>query len=151
MLTKTPAGLDAIIATFGDLSDPDFERENIVHFELPYTLVYDGMRVARTRCHRLAVDNFRAALIAVKDAGLAGEVAEFGGIYNQRPQRGNAARASTHSWGIAIDLEPRRYPRGSTRRFPDAVVEAFAKAGFFYGGDFRKTPDPMHFQLATKY
>lgn len=151
MLTKIPQGLDGIIATFGNCEDPDFERENIVHFELPYTLVYDGMRVARTRCHRLAVDNFRAALIGVKNAGLENEVKAFGGIYNKRPQRGNSARLSTHSWGIAIDLEPLRYPRGSVRRFPDAVVDAFAKAGFFYGGDFKKTPDPMHFQLAVRY
>jgi len=58
---------------------------------------------------------------------------------------------STHSWGIAIDLEPDRYPLGCKERFPEEVVKVFRNHGFFYGGDFKDRKDPMHFQLVTGY
>lgn len=152
MLTAVPHGLAAIRATFGDCDDPLFEAKHLVSFDLPYTLIYDGkMRIDRTRAHRLAVPHFLEAFHAIKSAGLQDECRAFGGIYNRRAQRGNASRASTHSWGIAIDMEPLRFPRGSRKRFDPCIVECFAKAGFFYGGDFKRVPDPMHFQLATGY
>jgi hypothetical protein len=150
MLAKIPNGLSEIFATYGDPLDPDFEEKNIVSFELPYILVYDGLRVGRTRCHVKAVDHFRKALQGVKDAGLDPECFRYGGIFAKRGKRGGR-HPSTHSWGIAIDMEPAKYPLGSTARFPDAIVEIFRDAGFFYGGDFAGRKDPMHFQLCTGY
>lgn len=151
MLTHIPSGLDEIIATFGNISDRNFEAENIVSFDLPYPLLYGNMTVHRTRCHRLAVENFQRAFYEIESAGLASEAKHFGGIYNQRAIRGHPSHPSTHSWGIAIDLEPEKYPLGSTNRMPERIIEAFRRSGFTYGGDFVSRKDPMHFQLCVNY
>jgi hypothetical protein len=156
VLQKAPNGLDEIIAIFGSIDDPDFESKNIVLFDLPYPLLYAGQPVHKARCHRLAVDNFVEALGKVQALMLDHECKEtdcdeYGGIYCRRAIRGYASHASAHSWGIAIDLEPERYPLGSTKRFPDPIVDAFRACGFFYGGDFETRKDPMHFQLCTGY
>ena len=156
MLKKIPNGLDEICAVFGLLDDPDFESKNIVSFQLPYPMKYGEVPVTHSRCHRLAVDHFVAALQEVK--GLADrnvihqpDVQEYGGIYNQRSIRGMPSHASTHSWGIAIDLDPERFPLGSKSRLPQPIIDAFKKFGFTYGGDFISRKDPMHFQLCTGY
>lgn len=151
MLTKTPSGLREIVATFGDLNSPTFEARNIVMFQLPYPLMYDGQRVTRARCHKLVVDNFMSAFNAIKNAGLIAEATNYGGIYNKRSIRGISSHPSTHSWGIAIDLEPERYPLGSKKRMPQGVIDCFESAGFFYGANFRNRPDPQHFQFCTMY
>lgn len=147
MITTIPNGLDEIIQVYGPLSEVP---KKLITFELPYPLLYNNIPVHRATCHALAVDNFKAALKGIRDAGLASLVLHYGGLYANRVQRGGRI-ASTHAWGIAIDLELERYPLGSDARFPDAVIEIFHRAGFFYGGDFKHRPDPMHFQLATGY
>ena len=151
MLTKTPSGLREIIQVFGSIDDPKFEAKNIVLFSLPYPLIYDGKEVTRARCHRKLVENFQAAFETIKKLGLQDQCKRYGGIYNKRSIRGFASHASTHCWGIAPDLEPRLYPLGSRKRFPEPIIKAFTDVGFFYGGDFKGRKDPMHFQFATKY
>ena len=150
MLTQTPSGLDEIIETFGDSNDPRFEADNIVLFTLPYTLLFEGQEVKHARCHELLVDNFLKAFQDIKDAGFESQVKNFSGIFNKRTQKGGT-RPSTHSWGIAIDLEAEKFPLGSSERFPDEIVTIFKDAGFFYGGDFQGRKDPMHFQFATNF
>ena len=149
MLTTTPHGLSGIIQTFGPLDD-DFEQRHIVLFDLPYPLLYAGQTVIRARCHSLLVDNFVAVFTDIKNAGLTDEVKNYNGIYQPRNIRG-ASHPSTHSWGIAIDLEAEKYPLGSLNRFPQDIIDIFHKYGFFYGGDFSNRRDPMHFQFAIGY
>lgn len=151
MLTRRPSGLDELIHTFGDIDDPGFEATQIVPFLLPYPLYYDGTPVTRARCHRLIVDNFQRAFRDIQAAGLQNEVRNYSGIFARRPIRGFGSHPSTHSWGIAIDLEAERYPLGSRERFPQTVVDIFQSAGFFYGGDFLARKDPMHFQFCERY
>ena len=151
MLTHTPVGLDEIIETFGSLDTPNFESRYVEPFTLPYPLFYEGVKVSRARCHHLITDNFRQAFEAIKAAGLQDQVRNYSGIYNKRVIRGQTSHPSTHSWGIAIDLEAEKYPLGSTRRFTDEIVKIFKDAGFFYGGDFRSRKDPMHFQFCEAY
>lgn len=150
MLDHIPCGLTEIRQVFGCPEDPDFKL-NLITFTLPYPLLYMGKPVPRATGHRLARDHFVAALEGVKAAGLADQVQNYGGIYAPRSMRGIANCPSTHTWGIAIDLEPECYPLGSDERFPDEIVEIFRKFGFFYGGDFTRRKDPMHFQLCTGY
>ncbi len=150
MLTQTPKGLAEIKAVFGDANDPNFESKYLQTFDLPYPLLYDGKTVMHARCHRLIVDNFLQTFQQIKDRGLTGQVKNYGGIYRVRPKQG-LSDPSTHSWGIAIDLEPARYPLGSKNRFSGDVVRIFEDAGFFYGGDFSGRLDPMHFQFCTGY
>ena len=152
MLAKIPNGLDEILDTFGSIDDPTrFELESVVSFDLPYPLVYDGHVVHRARAHRLAVDHFVFAFEQVAALGLDDLARNYGGIYARRSIRGAKMHPSTHSWAIAIDLEPARFPLGSTARMDERVVECFRRAGFFYGGNFRSRKDPMHYQLCTGY
>jgi hypothetical protein len=152
MLTNIPNGLDEILATFGSVDVPgDFEARHIVMFDLPYPLVYDGRTVSRSRAHRLAVPHFVFAFEQIAALGLEDQCRNYGGIYNRRSVRGARSHLSTHSWGISIDLEPERFPLGSRDRFDPRIIQCFARAGFFYGGDFRSRKDPMHFQLCTGY
>ena len=151
MLTKIPHGLSGIIQTFGSFQDPKFEARNIAFFDLPYPLLYDGVKVVRARAHRLAIPHFIQAFKNVQAAGLASQFTEFNGIYNKRMIRGSVGRMSCHSWGIAIDMCASHYPLGSGKRMPEPIIKAFRDAGFVYGGDFPNRKDPMHFQLATGY
>ena len=43
MLTQTPVGLDRIIHTFGSLDDPQVEANDIVLFNLPLPLLFEGI------------------------------------------------------------------------------------------------------------
>lgn len=151
MLTKIPHGLGEIQRTFGSPAAPKFEQQNLVFFDLPYPLYYDGAKIVRARCHKLAVENFVRAFENVKAAGMAEQFTEFNGIYARRPIRGQVNHLSTHAWGIAVDMCASKYPLGSSARMPDAIVNSFRDAGFFYGADFNGRRDPMHFQLATGY
>ena len=150
MLEKIPYGYEEIVEEFGDPFAKGFAAE-IVLFRLPYTLFYLDKSVDRATAHRKAVPHFQAALEFVLARGLTQFVRNYGGIYAKRSKRGQRGFISTHAWGIAVDLEPQKYPLGSTERFPDSVVECFSDAGFFYGGDFSGRSDPMHWQLCGGY
>lgn len=151
MLTVTPSGLDELIATFGSLDDPSFEAKHIVSFTPPYQLFYDTKPIKTARCHKLVVDNFIKAFQGVEDAGLADTFQEFNGIYERRPIRGQKAHASCHSWGIAVDMGASSHPLGSLKTWAKDILDAFASAGFFWGGQFVSRHDPMHWQFATHY
>jgi hypothetical protein len=150
MVFKTPHGLQGIIEIFGSLDDPHFEQKNIILFDLPYPLFYGTTKILHARAHHHAAPVFVAVFQELLASGLASTVQHYSGIYAKRNIRG-ASHPSTHSWGIAIDLEAELYQLGSTKRFPAPVVEVFTKHGFVYGGDFQGRKDPMHFQLASGY
>jgi hypothetical protein len=75
---------------------------------------------------------------------------KYGGGFNYRLKRGGTS-LSTHSYGIAIDLDPAHNAMGSTKyAMPLWVVKIFEKRGFVWGGRWRgRSKDAMHFQLAT--
>jgi hypothetical protein len=152
MITQIPSGLPEIIKVFGDPNDPKFEATHIVQFDLPYTLFYAGKPLTKTRGHKLVVDNFRQAFQNIEDAGLASQFKEYNGIYSRRPIRGQTKHLSTHSWGIAIDMGASTHPLGDKKAtWPKPILDAFTKAGFYWGGNFKSRRDSMHFQAATNY
>lgn len=55
---------------------------------------------------------------------------------------------SLHSWGIAIDLNPNKYPFNSDKNPHSRIIEIFEEGGFFWGGNFKTVKDPMHFQFS---
>jgi len=150
MIEKVPNGLHELFEVFGNPMEPDFEEKYLKVFQFPYQLLYDGKPDLHGRCHALAVDNFVKAFQLIKDRGLTEQVQNYGGIWQMRSKRG-MDHPSVHCWAVAVDLEPAKYPLGSTDRFSDEVVACFREAGFFYGGDFAHRLDPMHFQLCTGY
>lgn len=150
MLEFVPDGYDQIIEVYGDPFAKDFARQ-LELFLFPYPLLYLGREVLRGYAHRLAVPHFQAALELVLARGLREQVVNYAGIYAKRSKRGQVGYISTHSWGIAIDLEAERFGLGSTERFSPEVCSCFYEVGFTYGGDFDGRKDPMHWQLCSGY
>lgn len=72
----------------------------------------------------------------------------LGGTFNYRKTR-RGSKLSTHAFGCAIDIDPKRNPMGGHKtHLPDFVFSVFCKHGWKCGIDFN---DPMHFQYAHGY
>lgn len=100
----------------------------------------------RLYCNKAIIAPLEAALRLLVARGLAGELVEWGGCYNFRAQRGGSS-LSLHSWGIAVDVNPKTNALGKTPTLSAAFVACFKEAGFDWGGDWKRK-DGMHLQLA---
>jgi len=79
------------------------------------------------------------------------QITSLGGCFSFRPQP-TGTKLSTHSWGIAIDLNPETNAQGTAGDIDSAIVDIFRKAGFQWGGDWEgSSRDPMHFQFFSGY
>jgi len=158
-----PNGLDQIIATFGDISayiredgqlKPQWETEYLATARLPFTIPLSWDRTKQVRgiyCHRLLAPLVTKLFIEAGNRGLRGEIRTFGGCFNYRPKR-QSSKLSTHSWGIAIDLNPETNRQGSAGDMSADLVALFREFGFKWGGDWGGAgKDPMHFQYCTGY
>ena len=159
----TPNGLDEIVAQFGDVHSyvgadgtlsAMWQTDYLAHAVLPFSLPLDWNRavtVNKLLCHKLMVDTFEQVFQQIVDAGLQAQIKTFGGCFMYRPQRtGN--KLSTHSWGIAIDLNAFENAQGTQGNMSMDVVRIFRTVGFKWGGDWPdKRCDAMHFQFATDY
>lgn len=67
--------------------------------------------------------------------------------YNCRSIRGSQTM-SYHAWGLAIDLNATRNPMGATliTDMPSWIDEVAAEYGLFWGGNFNRRKDAMHFE-----
>jgi hypothetical protein len=162
-LLKPPNGLSEIIATFGNISnyirpdgtlDPRWERENMVAIPLPFTipLAWDkNVTVSSLRLHKLLKPTVQATFAAILSRGLQKEVKTYGGGYAFRAKR-TVAKHSTHSWGIALDLNTATNGMGARGDMPMSLVNVFREFGWKWGGDWTgRGQDPMHFQFCTGY
>lgn len=128
--------------------------------QLPYPmrLAWDlDTTVKRMRCHKLVAENFRAVFNDLLihygyDKIVELGIDKFGGCFNFRKMRGGSDW-STHSWGIAIDLDPGRNKLKETSRTarfarPEykQMIDIFYKHGFISLG-VEKNYDWMHFQI----
>jgi hypothetical protein len=151
-----PHGLQAILERFGDPRRPGFERENIVLCPIAYPLVFergDGSAAMTgvIRVHKLVAPIFTEVFKDIRARGLIEKASKYGGAYTVRKIRGSTTgRLSTHSWGIAIDINPKENPLGAEPKLDAAVVQCFVQHGFTWGGVFRRK-DGMHFQYASGY
>lgn len=161
--TTPPYGLDGLIETFGDIRnyigptgdiEPRWPSEILELVSVPFPLRLSWApqtEIRQFRCHRKLAGTFSQVFGRLQAANLAERVQTFGGCYAFRAKRG-ARRLSTHSWGIAIDLNPESNALGSKGDMDSAVVDVFRQAGFVCGGQWdgpRK--DPMHFQFCMAY
>jgi D-alanyl-D-alanine carboxypeptidase len=158
-----PHGLDQIVSTFGDIFgyirkdhtlDPRWQTEQLATLSLPFPIVlsWDRSRhVERITCHKLLKPTFEEVFQAILKAGLESKITSFGGCFSFRPQR-SGTKLSTHSWGIAIDLNPESNVQGTAGDIDPSIVAIFTKAGLAWGGDWQgRARDPMHFQFCTGY
>jgi hypothetical protein len=157
-MLKTPVGLAEVIRTFGDIHkyikedgtlDPSWEREKIVRIPLPAPLDFGGSttKVTRITSHTLLANILSETLSEVHKAGLWRELSPYGGGFVFRPQRAGTA-ISMHAWGIAWDFDPPNNKMGTKGDMAAEVVRIFESKGFFWGGNFKRRTDPMHFQFA---
>ena len=110
------------------------------------------------------IERMRVTSIAERDAPATGD-GNTTGAFVCRPARG-LARWSAHAYGLAVDVDPFQNPyRSGDRVLPelasayldrdhvrpgmiragDAVVAAFARIGFTWGGTWRSPVDLQHF------
>ena len=128
------------------------DESNLVSFEFPFPMYYEGKRVLRSRCHRKVKDSLLRILGEIgtrwiNHEGIMEEAEDYGGIYNFRQMRGGLS-LSRHSWGIAIDLDaddnPLRASWPQQADMPLEIMEAFAREGWLCAGSAWGR-DAMHF------
>jgi len=132
----------------------------LTRIKLPYPMFLNwatSTYVTKMSCHKLVAQNF----LNVFDDLLSHygideikrlQIDDFGGCFNYRKMRGGT-EFSTHSWGIAIDLDPDRNllrETSKTARFarPEykPMIDIFYCHGFESLG-VEKNYDWMHFQI----
>jgi hypothetical protein len=158
-----PNGLEEIKATFGNIYDyitadgtldARWETDALTRSQLPFPIPFSVDKskvISRLQCHKKLADAFAAVLAKIDASGLRGQITSCGGCFNFRMKR-TGAKLSTHSWGIAIDINPETNAQGGAGTMDSGVVEIFRQAGFKWGGDWTgKDKDPMHFQYCTGY
>ena len=163
LLLAPPHGLEQILATFGDIYkyiradgtlDPKWEVDQLATAPLPFPITLDWdptQQATRIRCHKKLAGIFEDVFKAIQAKGLREKVKTYAGCYNFRPKRAGS-KLSTHSWGIAIDLNAKTNPMGSPGDMDLRVVQVFRSFGFKWGGDWTGNyKDPMHFQFCTGY
>jgi len=128
--------------------DVTWQAANIVAVALPFGQGKEW----RGHSHRLIAPLLKAAFSGLEGAGLLYLVETVDGCYVPRLVGGGDS-LSRHTWGIAIDLNARRFPLGSAAQQDSRLVLALAKHGFRCGqkggGLWQKTLDPMHFEFAA--
>jgi hypothetical protein len=95
----------------------------------------------------------RAALTACLALGNGYQILTLG-CFAPRPKRVNGD-LSTHSWGVAIDINAATNPLASApgfiqRDIPDAWIAQFERHGWRWGGRFPRA-DAMHLQFLDGY
>lgn len=165
-LKKVPNGLEEIIDYYGNPDprgegklDPEFTNTYIRMYTLPFTmrLGWDTNQVVtRAQFHKYVGD---VVVDALEELGryISGDVEYlrrndldlWWGSFNFR-EKVSSGQLSTHSWGIAFDINKHIGEYGEEPEFPSWFVRIFTKRGFNWGGDWA-TPDGQHFQAAVNY
>jgi len=164
---RPPHGLAGIAKAFGDIESyialdkngklalsPEFEKHFISRVPLPKEIrsaIGNSQKIKSIRCHRLLSPIFENVFTEICAHNLADYVHSIDGCFVFRPKRSGSG-LSTHSWGIAIDINAACNKRGTAGDMNQDVVEIFKIAGFTWGGNWKGlNRDPMHFQFCTGY
>lgn len=130
------------------LPDPAWVREHIVEIKLPYA-DSDEPRIKRVQCHKLVAPSLVNAFDELDTAGLLHVVRTLDGCWVPRHVLWDKRKPlSSHAYGIAIDLNARLFPYGSSKLQDPRLVKIMARHGFLFGqiggGLWVSTRDPMH-------
>lgn len=172
MPSKAPNGLTEILKVYGDpfaagvfapngdiIDDKEREwrRKILAPCKLPAPLGgpdRDGNgkadRVFETIwCHKLVVVPLTIVLVELFNDGLWPKIKTFDGCYNLRAKRG-LTKLSTHSWGVAVDLNAATNRLGTDGDMRPNIVSVFERNGWRWGGRWSRK-DPQHFQYCYGY
>lgn len=160
---RPPHGLENIITTFGNIWEhisadgtlrPSWEANHFGRVKLPFAIPLSWkpeLNVRNLYCHKKLKKAFLTVFTEVENKGLRNMIKTFGGCFSYRSKR-IGEKLSTHSWGIAIDINPESNRMGERGDLDPRVVEIFKRYGFSWGGEWSGSiKDPMHFQYCTGY
>lgn len=147
-----------IISKYGHPNETGAGYLTVISLPYPMRLAWDTeIVVTRMSCHHLLADKFLTVFNDLLRHYGYSKIVElgidlYGGCFNYRKMRGGR-KWSTHSWGIAIDLDPGRNKLKETSRTarfarPEykPMIAIFYKHGFENLG-IEKNYDWMHFQI----
>jgi hypothetical protein len=122
--------------------DPKWVAENIVTQSVPI--------IGRMTCHKAMFPQMIKAFSEIEAAGLADKIHpdQYEGCYWPKLIE-DSGHLSMHAWGLAFDLNVPTNQRLTHGDMDPGVVAIFKKWGFRWGGDWKGTPDPMHFEMAA--
>lgn len=142
-----------LLATFGNPTHVDWADSNIAYLHPPFEMWAGKVPVHHIPIHKTLTASLNGILDDIWEASGRNQkkIHEWGcdcfsGSWAVRNVRGGK-KLSAHAWAYAIDLDAPHNPLGKKGRFhkDHPVVKAFKRAGWSWGGDFRKRVDPMHF------
>ncbi|MDX6246040.1 MAG: hypothetical protein QOE76_3763 [Frankiales bacterium] len=108
-------------------------------------------QLGQVQCNKAILPDLIAAMKEVTSRGLGSIVhtADFqreGGCFNPRITRfSDGGSLSTHSWGIAVDINVDDNPLGAKPKQDPRLVSIMAAHGFTWGGRWLR-PDGAHFE-----
>ncbi|MFM9985592.1 MAG: M15 family metallopeptidase [Flavobacteriales bacterium] len=157
----TPAGIKENFGKFQYKVNPDstikilgnWESENIVTIASPWISQLPPYKLSKLRVHKKVADRFIDLFEAWKKAGLLNRVNTFDGCFYPRLIRGSATNLSTHSYGIAFDINASTNGLGKVPPLLNAngcvreLVPIANDLGWYWGGHFSRM-DGMHFEIA---
>lgn len=150
---NVPHGIKEIMRMYGNPNSADFARKNLELFvSVPFTYGRAKPKVFKIYAHKLIIPELKVIFTEIASLERYYKkvmIHTFDGCYCQRSQRG-ADKPSTHSWAIALDLNAATNGLGHTPDQSQAMVKAFQKPGWKWGGEWDR-PDGMHFQRCTGY
>ncbi len=139
-------------AFYGDPSKGQIASQ-MVPVVPPFAMYYEGKRVKAIQFHRKAAPSLLAALNEIWDYYEhdqkkvdAAEISKYAGAYNPRKVRGSKTKWSNHAYAAAIDLDAEDNGLYSKGDMPQAVIDAFCRQGWMWGGWYKGRKDPMHFE-----
>lgn len=128
----------------------DWEDKNIVLIDIPQlTRIKGSPKVA---CHKLVAHQFVGLFKELEEKNLMRLIKTWDGLFYPRFIRGYDGVLSTHSWGVAFDINVEWNGLGKTPAFLGEtgsvreLVEVALKWGFFWGGWFSRK-DGQHFEI----
>jgi LysM repeat protein len=156
---KIPHGFQEIVKEYGDIRKyitstgellPSWKEHFMTTIDIPIKLFlsWDSrLSTSRITCHKKAATNFIETFEEIRNSDMQKLITNYGGTFMFRQKRSGSS-FSTHSWGIAIDINPLTNQMNTDGDIDIDLVNVFRKHGFEWGGDWG---DPMHFQLCTGY
>lgn len=126
------------------------EKEFLVTYNVPkeFNLKFNGLPVKHISVNKVMLPAFTLAMNNVKNNNLASELKTFDGCFMVRNTRG-ADLQSVHSWALAVDFNASTNKLGVIGDMSTRVVSCFERAGFVWGGDFKRM-DYQHFQYVIE-
>lgn len=142
---------DAAVARYGPIVKGKWLNEHkwMTIFKVPQTIAKALLNRATNKntnyiyCNLDLVEPLLKSFNLIIANNLISELKTFDGCFCIRAVRGSTA-LSSHSYGLAIDINADDNKLGSTPLIPANLVRCFKDSGFSWGGDFKRL-DGMHF------